>query len=239
MNLSGILDREKYAHCIICKRLREKDSFGVLKGDIGTCGACHEHLPFVPVGTVFERRGDKIRFSSSAFYYSSPIKELIIEYKFKRCTAYADIFAEYMITCLNVILEENQTFDYVIPVPLSEKRFKERGYNQAELLSEKIAAHFGFEHNTTALMRTKSTNRQSGLPGWKRAKNTENAFYADECQVEKKSILLIDDVFTTGSTAGACAKVLFDAGASSISVFTVARKWQTSKSPEYYNLFIR
>ena len=99
------------------------------------------------------------------------------------------------------------------------------------------AERFGFEHNTSALIRTKSTSRQSKLPVWRRAKNTENAFLADECQVDKKSILLIDDVFTTGSTAGACAKVLFDAGASSISVFTIARKRQAGKSREYYNLF--
>lgn len=239
MNLLNILDRERYAHCIICKKLKEKDSFGVIKGDIGICGTCHEHLPIVPVGTTYERTGDRINFSSSVFFYSPPIKELILEYKFKRCTAYADVFAEYMNTSLGVILGEEQTFDLVIPVPLSDKRFKERGFNQAELLSKKIAEHFGFCHNTTALIRTKSTSRQSKLPGWKRAKNTENAFWANECEVDKKSILLIDDVFTTGSTAGACAKVLFDAGASNICVFTIARKWQFNKSREYYNLFNR
>lgn len=237
MDLLDFFDREKHAHCIICKRLKEKESFGVIKGNIGICSVCHEHLPIVSVGTAFERRGDKIRFSSSVFYYAPPIKELIIEYKFKRCTAYADIFVEYMNTYLDTLIGENETFDLVIPVPLSEKRFKERGYNQAELLSEKIAERFGFEHNTSALIRTKSTSRQSKLPVWRRAKNTENAFLADECQVDKKSILLIDDVFTTGSTAGACAKVLFDAGASSISVFTIARKRQAGKSREYYDLF--
>ena len=237
MDLLHIFDREKFAHCIICKKLKEKESFGVIKGDIGICGTCHEHLPIVSVGTVFERRGNKIRFSSSAFYYTSPIKELIIEYKFKKCTAYADIFAEYMNTCIQVLLDENECFDMVIPVPLSKKRFKERGYNQAELLSERIAMHFGLEHMPAALARTKSTSRQSGLPVWRRAKNTENAFVADEFHVDKKSILLIDDVFTTGSTAGACAQALFDAGATSISVFTVARKNKSRKSREYYNLF--
>ncbi len=239
MDILDILDRNNYAHCIICKRLEQKDSFGVLKEGIGVCGHCHEHLPIVPVGTTYERTGDRINYSSSVFFYSAPIRELIIEYKFKRCTAYADIFAEYMNIYMDALFGENQKFDIVIPVPLSDKRMKERGFNQAELLSEKVAEHFEFTHNTTALLRTKSTSRQSGLPGWKRAKNMENAFYADESAVTGKSILLIDDVFTTGNTARACAKILYDAGASSITVFTVARKRQHNRSREYYNLFTR
>lgn len=239
MSILDKLNRKNYAHCIICKRLAPVDSFGVLTGGIGVCGECHEHLPFVPVGTTYERKGDRINYSSSVFFYSSPIKELIIEYKFKWCTAYADVFAEYMKTYMEPLFGDRQTFDLVIPVPLSDKRLRKRGYNQSELLSERVSKHFGFPHNTTALVRTKSTSRQSGLPGWKRAKNMEDAFSADRDQVSGKSVLLIDDVFTTGTTAGACAKALYEADASSITVFTVARKWQLNKSREYYNLFSR
>ena len=239
MDIRDKLNRNNYAECIVCKRLAPADSFGVITGGIGICGHCHEHLPYVPVGTAYERTGDKINYSSSVFFYSPPIKELIIEYKFKRCTAYADVFAEYMYVYMEALFGDNQTFDMVIPVPLSEKRFKQRGFNQSELLSERVSAHFGFPHNTTALVRTKSTSRQSGLPGWKRAKNMENAFCADRNMVAGKSVLLIDDVFTTGNTARACANVLYDADASSVTVFTVARKRQFNKSREYYNLFTR
>jgi ComF family protein len=115
----------------------------------------------------------------------------------------------------------------VLPVPTSRTRLRERGYNQAALLARHYAAHRGLEYLPERLLRVRSTASQTSLhPGDRRA-NVARAFAVPDSGVAKallgEHVVLIDDVWTTGATALACAEALRDAGARAVSVVTFAR----------------
>jgi ComF family protein len=117
----------------------------------------------------------------------------------------------------------NWTLNLVTPVPLGLARFKERGYNQATLLARPIALYFGIPFSSKALKRMRETRSQVGLTVGERQQNMADAFVAKSKLVQGKTVLLVDDVATSGATLNACAKALLDAGASSVYGFTLAR----------------
>ncbi len=109
----------------------------------------------------------------------------------------------------------------VCAIPLHTRRFRERKYDQAHLLAVEVARAAGLEYLPHALERTRATARQVGLEEAAREANVKDAFRARD--VTGRSLLLVDDVFTTGATARAAASALLAAGASEIRVLTVAR----------------
>jgi ComF family protein len=113
------------------------------------------------------------------------------------------------------------TFDMVIPVPLHSARRRERGYNQSELLASTLADAMNMPLVTNAVERTRLTRSQVGLNARERRLNLVDAFAGRPDQVSGKTILLIDDVYTTGATLGACAQALLDAGAAAVYGLTV------------------
>lgn len=113
--------------------------------------------------------------------------------------------------------------DIVTPVPLGVERFKERGYNQAMLLARPFAWKMSLPHKPNALKRTRETRSQVELSISERQKNVAGAFKADPEIVSGKSVLVVDDVTTTGSTISACADALHDANAKQIYGLTLAR----------------
>lgn len=115
--------------------------------------------------------------------------------------------------------------DVTVPVPLHRKRRRERGFNQAELIARAIARASRLPVDTRLLVRTKPTERhRAGLDAKDRARSVARSFLVPRPQlVAGRSILLTDDLFTTGSTLAAAAQTLLDAGAASVSVMTVAR----------------
>ncbi len=106
--------------------------------------------------------------------------------------------------------------DFVVPVPLSKERFKERGYNQCEEILKGAGIPF-----VRALNRICGSSRQSELPFNERRENVKGVFEVTE-NVKGKVVLLFDDIFTTGSTANEAAKVLKEGGAKKVFVYTVA-----------------
>ncbi len=237
MNILSIFDSNEYTKCIFCGRVVRKRNCAEISGETGVCKDCNRHLPIVPVGTTFQEHRNYIDYCMATFFYRSPIREKILEYKFRFCTAYANIFAKYMYVYYNSVIDEADYPDIIVPVPLSDQRLKERGYNQSELLSEPLAKMLELEHNTNCLKRVRHTIKQSELPPRERAENIANAFKADSSIVFNKSILLIDDIYTTGSTVKECARTLTDAGARNVRVFTLARQPGLKKSKEYNDLF--
>jgi ComF family protein len=113
-------------------------------------------------------------------------------------------------------------FDLVIPVPLHPQRLRERGFNQALLLAEDVGRRLGIPCRKGILQKRKPTAPQVSLSGTERERGVRGAFVLGrEGEVEKKGILLIDDVYTTGATVNECAKVLLQGGAKRVDVFTL------------------
>lgn len=116
----------------------------------------------------------------------------------------------------HALMAMNWPVDVLIPVPLHLKRLSERGYNQAQLLAECLARASGLPHAPAALTRTRNTVSQVGLNRQERLNNLVDAFQANAQIVAGKSILLIDDVLTTGATLTGCAQAVRDAGAAAV-----------------------
>jgi ComF family protein len=114
--------------------------------------------------------------------------------------------------------------DFIVPVPLHRKRLRERGFNQSQLIGRVLAKKWKIPQSLNNLRRIRWTDPQTGLSAPERIRNIRGAFVvATPEKVKDKSLLLVDDVYTTGSTITECAKTLRRAGAREIRVVTVAR----------------
>lgn len=152
--------------------------------------------------------------------YEGSLRNAIHHLKYNNDIGVAEIFAGFMASKIASLSWE---YDMIVPVPLTEKRKKERGYNQSALLARWIALETGSSLNTKALKRIRHTISQTRLSAAERRKNVEDAFWADAKIVRQKRVLLIDDIATTGATLEASTSALAKAGAKSIYSFTLAR----------------
>jgi len=120
-------------------------------------------------------------------------------------------------------------FDLLIPVPLHPKRLRERGFNQSLLLVKELSHRTGIPYEKRLLQKKRQTLPQVELSGREREKEVRNSFRIIKREaLLGKTILLVDDVYTTGATVNECAKVLLAAGAERIDVFTIAHAIKTS-----------
>ncbi len=171
------------------------------------CPACQNNPPAFDQIRTFAR-------------YENPFRKGIIRLKYHGNAGLGEVFSVYLI---QMLLSLQWKFDMVLPIPLSEVRQKKRGYNQTALLAKPIAKYFRLPYQPHALRRIRDTRSQVGLTGGERRENLKNAFLADKHAVQEKTILLVDDVFTTGSTLNTCARALKSAGASQVYGITLGR----------------
>jgi ComF family protein len=112
--------------------------------------------------------------------------------------------------------------DLVLPIPLHPKRVRSRGFNQAELLVKWMSRETNWQSEPNALRRIRWTHPQVGLDRAERSANVQGAFAVDSVKVINRHVLLVDDVYTTGSTLAAAAAILKAAGAASVSAYCLA-----------------
>ncbi|MGE5403956.1 MAG: ComF family protein [Candidatus Saccharibacteria bacterium] len=154
--------------------------------------------------------------------YEGCFRKIIKNYKFMGNRRLSIRMAELMAETITRI-PEYQPIDAVVPVPISKEGLRERGFNQSELLARRLSKILKIEHLPHALHRVKATLPQRELCKEDREKNLLGAFAVKEKKnVRGKNILLVDDVYTTGSTAKECAKTLLEAGAMRVCVITWA-----------------
>lgn len=115
---------------------------------------------------------------------------------------------------IQAILKEEiyRNCNVIVPVPLHTTRTRERGYNQAELLGKELSVELNIPLVSDALIRVRATPSQTKLPSEERATNVKDAFVVNKQRIElikDKTILLVDDVLTTGATLNECARTLF------------------------------
>ena len=156
------------------------------------------------------RRRSFIR-SVSAFVYNEAARESVVRFKYHGCQQYAACYAEEIWALRK---EELLSFraDALIPVPIHRDRLLKRGYNQAELLAYELSRLSGIPLRRDLLFRTKKTRAQKALGPEARIRNLQDAFSAGKAAKELNTVILVDDIYTTGATMEACARVLLSAG---------------------------
>jgi competence protein ComFC len=167
----------------------------------------------------------ELHFSSarSAVVAGGIVREVIHRFKYQRALWFEPFLADLLIREAKPALRE-QHWDFIVPVPLHPVKHREREFNQAERLASHLSAATGIPLNRKWLRRVIPTATQTLLTREQRATNMRGAFaVTDHAGLDGERIVLVDDVFTTGATTSACAKVLQSAGAGDICVWTVAR----------------
>ena len=196
--------------CVFCRRVLEKD---------GVCEKCRDTLPY----KLPQESKENIMFVDGAwsyFHYRGDVRNAIIRYKFAGLSKYSVDFSEYVEECINLNLDGK--YDIISWVPLSKKRKRSRGYDQAQLLAQEVCLRIGTEPVRTLVKCRDSApqSRQTDAAG--RRANLLGAYELASVDVTGKSIVLIDDVLTTGSTVSECARVLKTYGAEKVYVVTIA-----------------
>lgn len=189
--------------CVAC-RTPFRNAFPL--NSAGMCALCRNGL-----------RGFDAAYCFGA--YEGTLRELIHIYKYARVQPLEKPLAALLARALP--LEER--FDAVVPVPLHWRKQWQRGFNQSELLARTVARRGGAP-SRNLLSRRRYTRPQAGLSNTARRENVGTAFRVrGKARLDGQSVLLVDDVMTTGSTAAACARALKRAGARRVVLLTVAR----------------
>ena len=152
--------------------------------------------------------------------YKGPLRLAIHRLKYRRDLGLAEPLATHLIDLFQIT---NWSIDLVTCVPLNPIREKERGYNQSKEIARPLALLLKQPFEPRAIQRLRNTHSQVGLSAEERSKNVRGAFQAQKSKVNGKSVLLVDDVATTGATINACANALREAGAVHVYALTLAR----------------
>ncbi len=182
--------------CEICGLPQDTD------GICNTCRAERPHFRALRAWTVFE----------------DPVRKALHKLKYYRNFSLGDALAVQISDFAKGL---NWHADMLLPIPLGRQRMKERGYNQSAMIAKPLAMALNIEFAPQALARRKETRSQVGLSKQERHKNMLGAFHATG--VSGKTILVLDDVSTTGSTLSSSAEALLLAGAKDVYALTVAR----------------
>ena len=172
-----------------------------------------------------------IHFTAAAAWavYGGSLREAIHSLKYKNDMGLGDLFANYMI---EILRDKDWSFDLVIPVPLSPQRSRERTYNQSALLSRPIARYFQRDHSTGALRRIKDTGTQVKRNRMERDLSLAGAFSGNPAKLKGRSVLLVDDIITTGATINHCSEALLQAGAIRVYAVSLAKTFREKVVPE-------
>jgi ComF family protein len=218
--------------CVCCDAELEKDSRYCM------CNKCYENLPYI-TNKVCKKCGEPIKslaefcmrcknhadkgfdVARAPFLYAGYVRRMIIDLKYNGKRYLAEYLSYFLLDAFYLC-----KFDcnLVVPVPVSKNTLKTRGYNQTELLCSAFVKN-GFDVETGLIEKVLETQNQVELNFKERQTNLLGAFkVADKQKVKGKKILLVDDVYTTGATAGEIAGVLKKAGASSVSVLTLCHE---------------
>ena len=201
--------------CGICGKLN-KD---------GLCNKCKIQLEKVAENDILKQDLEDIYIKELIyiFKYEGIIRKLILDYKFHEKPYMYVCFVNFVLKN-EKIFEKLQSYDTIIPVPISKKRMKERGYNQSLLIAKKLSREVKIPLQANCLLKTKNIIEQSKLNKEQRKQNIQNVYELKNGEIlNNKRILLIDDIYTTGSTVNECAKILQQARPEKIDVLVLAK----------------
>lgn len=210
---SSLLDLLFPPKCVFCGRVLHS-------GDDSWCDKCTESLPYTLNNG--KQNGIYYDFCISPLYYRNVVRKSILRYKFRGATGNANAYGKMLAECIRS--DSDAVYDIISWVPLSNKRKRSRGFDQAMLLALATALELD-DVGIETLRKTRDVQAQSELgDAAERRANISGAYeVVDPEQINGKCILLIDDIVTTGSTLEECASVLISAGADRVICAALAR----------------
>ena len=194
--------------CVRCGLPFDFDTGEAREGNL--CGACLKNPPVY----------DKAR---AALIYDDASRDVVLGFKHGDQTQNVPSFMPWLLQAGQGMLEKA---DYLVPVPLHRWRIFKRRFNQSALMAQYLSKETKIPCLLDALYRTRATETQGHLKPEQRKRNVRNAFAVTPNKkdiIKNKNIILLDDVYTTGSTVSECSKTLLKAGAASVSILTLAR----------------
>lgn len=191
--------------CVLCQKVLEKQETDLChkcRTDSPECAGVHKNFSFLDSWIAI-------------WYYKGYIRKSILRFKFYGARHYAAVYGRLL--AMRILQEYAEEFDVLTWVPVSKLRRLTRGYDQAQLLAEAVGQELGLTPVST-LCKVRHNRAQSGITGQaKRRANVLGAYKAVwPQQLHGKRVLILDDVITTGATAGECARVLLTAGAKEV-----------------------
>ena len=215
-----ILDMVYPRTCPFCGRIPE--------GQEGICSSCRWKLPYIkgprclkcskPIMDVEKEYCYDCRMKNHSYIggkavwiYDDVMRKSISRYKYAGSLEYASVYGEEIAKHYGKWIKKHG--DVLVPIPLYKKKQRIRGFNQAEVLADVIGKRLQIPVEKEWLLRNKATLPQKELSDTERLKNLMKAFDINEKKVfSVDKVMLVDDIYTTGSTIEACAKVLYKAG---------------------------
>lgn len=197
--------------CVLCSRLLEKD-------ETDLCRSCRIDGP---VCYAYKRKFTFLDSWVAVWYYEGPARESVLRYKFHGARHYAASYGRLL--AMKIATEHPDGFDFLTWVPTGSMRKFVRGYDQVELLANAVGAELKMKPQKL-LKKVRNNPPQSGIVGdAQRRANVLGAYrVVDGIDIKNKRILLLDDVITTGATAGEAARMLLTAGADQVNFGAVA-----------------
>ncbi|MCQ2519280.1 MAG: ComF family protein [Lachnospiraceae bacterium] len=227
--LNKILDFVYPKRCAVCDGALDKNEFGI-------CMECKKKIKYIEGKLCFkcgrptedskdycrECAGHTHVFDAgrSVFSYET-IGESIYRFKYMNRPEYAGFYAEVIATELKYWIEALEA-DGIIPVPLHKNRLKSRGYNQAELISRELSKRINVPVYSDVILRKKDTIPQKKCDKNQRIINMKKAFIVNKNGVKLEKVIVVDDIFTTGSTIDSMASELRKSGVEKIYFITVS-----------------
>lgn len=186
--------------------------------DTRWCSTCQHDLDSISVHPQY-RVVEGLNSVVATGVHDGALQDAIQALKYENTTLLAQALGMRLVQCL---AQTHWTIDTIVPVPLHPSRLAERGYNQSQLLGDVLAAQQAAPCQPDAIVRNRVTQSQVGLNQVERQQNMVDAFSAHPDSVANRTVLLIDDVCTTGSTLTACAIAARQAGAAAVYGLTVS-----------------
>lgn len=204
--------------CVLCGRVLERE-------EMDLCHACRLEAPVCPLSRT---QYPYLHRWLALWYYDDAVRGSLLRFKFQGYRHYADAYAKLL--AMRLLQEQWTDHDILTWIPVSDKRRRQRGFDQVELVARSLAGELGVTAQAT-LRKRRDNPAQSGISG--RAERRANVLGVYEPvsgqDLKGKRILLLDDIITTGATAGECARVLLTAGAKEVDLAVVAAARQHKK----------
>ena len=204
--------------CILCGKLLERD-------ELDLCRTCRVEAPEYPSG---KRKLQFLDSFAAVWYYEENVRHSLLRYKFYNARSLADGYGRLL--AMRILREHPEGFDLLTWIPISRLRKLRRGYDQCQLLAIAVGKELGLTP-VPVLKKIRNNRQQSRIQGESQRRANVLGVYQvpDPELVRGKRILLLDDIVTTGATAGEAARVLLTAGASEVHCAAVAASRKVNK----------